>query len=298
MRNLTKLAGLACASSLLTLGAQEDLGFTDLRLNVGLNPTGSIGGGKYGYWTGDFDDGMRISVMAIGPLCNLTPVGCGTPPRLRKSVAGKDSSIDYIEGIAGDDFADFGNASYTYDLLMGLELSHNTWSRDGQTNMMASVYGPYVEDLTLLALLGGTPPIALPAPLTFNNYILQLAGLSDPAIDLEANALTLHFGWGFEIDTRFSGVWHIEFLGFGGAGLAEVDWTDTATGVQETDEGLYVEIGGSLGTYYTHPFGIPGLQLGLHGGAAYQKASISAFSRRTDLSVSGFQGGASVGFRF
>ena len=48
---------------------------------------------------------------------------------------------------------------------------------------------------------------------------------NQPSVEATAFALTVHFGWGFEIATRTAGRWHWELTPFFGAGLAEGDVT-------------------------------------------------------------------------
>ncbi len=302
MQKITRLAGLACATSVIAggmsadLAAEDGLGYTDIRLYVGTNPTDGFSGGLYYSTPRDFEDGFRVGALMIGPLCEVLPVGCDTTPRTRKAVAERKGELAaYDDSIIGDDFT-FDDSSYSYDILLGFEVSGNTWTYSGEPNSMAGFYGQYAADpmeLYQLQQLGLGNLLNLGSFYNFTNYVQM--GPGEPDVDLVAAAVDLHLGWGFEIGTRTKGRWQVEITGFGGLGAASVDFTDAFTGASDDGDGLFWEVGARVGTYYTFA---RGFQIGAHAGYVYQKAEIDVFDSATDLGMSGAQLALDFGYRF
>jgi len=68
----------------------------------------------------DYDDSSRISVMLIGPLCSILPVGCETPARLADLDDDAPSSSDaYDSGYLTD--AELASATSSLDPLFSIE---------------------------------------------------------------------------------------------------------------------------------------------------------------------------------
>lgn len=299
-RSLRSLAGVAgttlLATSLAAPAQAEDsvLGYTDLRLSVSAMPIdGFDGGPAWNRQNDDFDDAYRLSVMAIGPICGILPIGCATPPRLRRS---SDSSSDTDAYGTYDDLALEQEFVYTdtkaggYDTLIGFELSRTTLNNDGAVNPLAPLFGSAFADPAVFSITSDQAGAVVPREMYF------LLGTGEPDIQVDITALTVHFGWGFEVATRTRGRWHWEFTPYAGAGFASVDWVDGFTGAEDSDDGTYFELGGRVGTYYTFPFG---LQIGANVRAQYANISgIDIFDAGSSVSSSGLAVGADVGWRF
>lgn len=231
--------------------AAEDqfLGYTDIRLTGSTMP---LDGWSSGGQEANFESGYRVSLMAIGPICVILPINCYTPPRLGGH-GGSTEVVDtygtYDDLVVERDFSFTDTRSYSYDWLLGFELSMNTFESGRQ---------------------------------------------NQPSVDMSAVALSVHFGWGFEIATRTPGRWHWELTPFVGAGLADADVTPAGGGGGQSDEGVYYEVGGRLGSYYTFTNGI---QIGAEVRYVYSDTDVEPF-QNDDLSTSGITFGANVGYRF
>jgi len=298
MRTVKALAGTALAAlGTVALSDQaqaaDGLGYTDIRLSVGVMPTSDWGGGgMLGPTGGDFDDGLRASAMFIGPICGVLPVGCGTPPRPgRKAEADAATDFGDYDDLAIEEFDFSSESSYSYDVLLGIEASGNVWSNDGEINELAPLFGNFWADPSLFFLI---PPSSLNFG-TFTPSSMLLFGPGEPEIDYTAGALTIHLGWAFEIFTRTRGRWSVEITPFIGGGGAAVDWTDGFTGTEDDDEGFYWEGGVRVGTYYTFA---GGFQVGIDARAIYSDADIELFDRSVDMSTTGANVNVSLGYRF
>ncbi|TVR42909.1 MAG: hypothetical protein EA402_10675 [Planctomycetota bacterium] len=128
--------------------AAEDtfLGYTDLRLTIGTMPFSGVSGGPAGErYSGKYEFAGRVSLMAIGPVCSVLPINCYTPPRVGSS--GTSTAVDsygsYDDLVVERQFSYRAQQSYSYDWLLGFELSGNTFvaSRDNEpeitTNALA-----------------------------------------------------------------------------------------------------------------------------------------------------------------
>jgi hypothetical protein len=93
-RTLAGICAAAAVSMAAVPGAQAEdgFGYTDVRLTIGTMPwDGYSGGPAYNQGSDDFDSAYRISVMAVGPICGILPIGCETPARLSyESSSGSD----------------------------------------------------------------------------------------------------------------------------------------------------------------------------------------------------------------
>ena len=259
-RSLTSqraLSGLFGGAVLAALAAgpvaAEDvfLGYTDVRLTGSTMPTDGWESPNSGAATtrGNYDSAFRISLMAIGPVCSILPINCYTPARLgaTSSEEAVDTYGSYDDLVVERDYAFSDNRSYSFDWLLGFELSGNSFSS---------------------------------------------SETGEPDITVDAAALTVHFGWGFEIATRTSGRWHWELTPFLGAGMAQVGVEVGA--VSRDEQGVYYELGGRLGSYYTFA---GGFQLGGEVRYAYAGADVEPFAGDS-FSASGVTFGVNVGYRF
>lgn len=246
------LGGAVLAAAVAAPAAAEDelfLGYTDIRLNVGTMPfDGWSGGGQ----SGNYDSALRISLMAIGPVCSVLPINCYTPPRI-SSDGTTSSAVDtygsYDDLVVERNYSYTDNRAYHYDWLLGFELSGNLFSH---------------------------------------------SEVGEPDITYNAGALSVHFGWGLEIATRTKGRWHWELTPFLGAGFASVEYDDG--GANNDDElGLYYEVGGRLGSYYTWP---GGLQIGGELRYVYSDADVDPVAVNTSYQASGPTFNLSLGYRF
>ncbi len=88
--------------------------FTDVRLGYSFLPTDSSSGGTV-------DSSARFSATAFGPVHGWLPVGRGTPARIQNDIEGESRALRARRG---------HNVVGGYDLLLGFELSQNSWTQD------------------------------------------------------------------------------------------------------------------------------------------------------------------------
>lgn len=327
----SRLLSSACVAALLGSGvtfAEDGLGYSDIRLDIGLNPTSKWSGGGFfsdgealingvsGYTTpkqsADFDTGFHVGGLWIGPMCGILPIGCGTSPRTTPS---KDIPAGMITDdtiLTGDEF-NFKKSSFSYDLLMGFGFSLNQWDYAG--NLAPATTLRDVSGNRRFATDWANPVTrntrrTTVDPLTtdldgdgfvdtdyFQPYLDSLAqSAGTPTIAYTSGMADLYMGWGWEVRTRSSGRWQFEVLGFAGLGMAMVDYTDGATGMAETGiTGTSYEYGARIGSYYVWP---QGFLLGANAGYRNTKTEVTILNNTVDLSTSGLFAGLEVGYRF
>lgn len=333
----SRLLSSACVAALLGSGvafAEDGLGYSDIRLDIGLNPTskwkgggffsdgdatlGSVSSPIYGYTTpkqsGDFDSGFHVGALWIGPMCGILPIGCGTSPRTTPS---KDIPAGMITDdtiLTGDEF-NFKKSSFSYDLLMGFGFTINQWDYAGTLAPAASMRDVtsgrrfatdwansvtrdtrrrLYQDPDEDGVIDNTGDYFAQTGNNFLNSLAQSAGT--PTISYTSGMADLYMGWGWEVRTRSTGRWQFEILGFAGLGMAMVDYTDGATGMAETGiTGTSFEFGARIGSYYVWP---QGFLLGANAGFRNTKTEVTILNNTVDLSTSGLFIGLEAGYRF